>query len=280
MSTAQRQAPLSAQAGDDGTPQADPVATLWAGELKVEGRLVDASNATLFCRAVDAGAEVACVYKPVAGERPLWDFPPRTLAAREVAAYAVSEATGWSLVPPTLLRDGPFGRGMCQLWVEEDPARSYVDVVRRGRLPPGWLEAVEAFDEAGRVVSLIHADDDDLRHTAIFDVVINNADRKGAHLLPVIGGGLRVVDHGVCFHVEPKLRTVLWGWAGAPLHTGELQVLRSLEADLDGALGETLGGLLSEDEVAETHFRVQELLEEGVLPERPTGWRSLPWPPI
>lgn len=260
------------------------LATLWGGELTVEGRLVDASNATLFCRSIDVAGEVECVYKPIAGERPLWDFPSGTLASREVAAYAVSEATGWALVPPTLMREGPYGQGMCQLWIDEAPDVSYVDIVRRSQIPAGWRQSVEAFDDRGRPVSLVHADDDDLRHTALLDIVINNADRKGGHLLPMIGGGLRVVDHGVCFHVDPKLRTVLWGWAGESLHDDETDVLVSLDTELgsgaQGVLRETLAELIEPDEIDATRSRVRRLLRAGVFPRQPDDWRSLPWPPF
>jgi uncharacterized repeat protein (TIGR03843 family) len=258
------------------------LATLFGGVLRVEGRLVDASNATLFCQAVDDDGEVACIYKPIRGERPLWDFPTGTLAAREVAAYAVSEATGWGLVPPTILRDGPFGPGMCQLWIEVDPDVTYLDVVRRGRAPAGWLEAVEAFDEEGRVVSLVHPDDVDLRRTAVLDVVINNADRKGGHLLAAQGGGLYVVDHGVTFHTDPKLRTVLWGWAGTPLRDDEVEMLERLDGELGpgGALRDTLAELLEPAEIGVTRTRVRRLLRAGSLPRPPGDWRALPWPPF
>ena len=255
-----------------------------SGELTVEGRLVDASNATLFCRSTDETGEVECVYKPIAGERPLWDFPDGTLAGREVAAYAVSEATGWGLVPPTILRDGPFGTGMCQLWIDEDPEVTYVDIVRRSQRPAGWRESVEAFDDGGRPVSLVHSDDDDLRHTAVLDIVINNADRKGGHLLSRAGGGLRVVDHGVCFHIEPKLRTVLWGWAGEALRDDEIEVLVTLDRELGpgahGDLRPTLEGLIAPREIDATRARVRRLLRAGVFPSQPGGWRSLPWPPL
>jgi uncharacterized repeat protein (TIGR03843 family) len=285
----ERQAPLNTGTDAEAAPPPEPdrplesrLATLFGGELRVEGRLVDASNATLFCQAVDDEGEVPCVYKPIRGERPLWDFPTGTLAAREVAAYAVSEATGWDLVLPTILRDGPFGPGMCQLWIDVEPDVAHLDLVRRGRTPPGWLEAVEAFDEDGRVVSLVHPDLDDLRRTAVLDVVINNADRKGGHLLPTQAGGLFVVDHGVTFHTDPKLRTVLWGWAGSPLRDDEVEVLERLDTELaaDGPLRAALGELLEPAEVGATRTRVRRLLRFGALPRRPADWRALPWPPF
>lgn len=259
----------------------DALALLRRAGLEIEGRLVAASNTTLYCRLVDEtlAAAAACVYKPVAGERPLWDFPTGTLAAREVAAFAVSEATGWGLVPPTVLRDGPFGPGMCQLWMDHDDELELVDVVRRGRPATGWLHVVDAHDAIGDEVMLVHTDDDGLRRTAVLDVVINNADRKAGHLLPT-ASGLRVVDHGVTFHVEPKLRTVLWGWAGTPLRGDEIVVLEELRAGLDGDLGATLLDLLAPAEVAETTRRVEQLLAAERLPDPVHGWRGLPWPPF
>ncbi len=150
------------------------------------------------------------MYKPVRGERPLWDFPDGTLAGRELAAYLVSEATGWDLVPPTVLRDGPFGPGMCQLWVEVDDS---VDLV-----------------------ALSRSRHDDLRRMAVLDSVINNADRKGGHLLPRPDGRVQGVDHGICFAVEDKLRTLLWQWRGRRLDDEALEVLTRLRLALDGPL--------------------------------------------
>src|SRR5207248_2863289 len=150
------------------------------GDLEIEGRLVEASNATMYCRVRHHGRSAACVYKPVAGERPLWDFPPGTLAAREVAAYAVSRAAGWNLVPPTVLRDGPYGPGMVQLWMDADQSTDLVALARR-------------------------RDHAQLRDMAVFDAVVNNADRKIGHLLPLPDGRLYGCDHGVCFGEEYKL---------------------------------------------------------------------------
>ncbi|HSK57300.1 MAG TPA: SCO1664 family protein [Jiangellales bacterium] len=252
---------------------------LHEGDLVVEGRLVAASNTTLYCRLQGEGVETACVYKPVSGERPLWDFPEGSLAGREVAAHAVSEASGWRLVPPTVLRDGPFGPGMVQLWVAT-VEELLVDVVPAGRIPPGWLRVLDAADEAGRPVSLVHLDDPRLRRTAVLDVVLNNADRKGGHLLPTPSGHLHGVDHGVAFHVEPKLRTVLWGWAGRRLAGEERTVLRRLAGQLapGGPLAETLNGLLRSDEVRATRHRAADLLARDRFPAPGEHWPSIPWP--
>jgi uncharacterized repeat protein (TIGR03843 family) len=250
------------------------------GELEIEGRLVDASNATLYCSVTLDGSTAACVYKPVAGERPLWDFPDGTLAQREVAAFEVSEAAGWGVVPPTVLREGPFGPGMCQLWVETDDRVTLVDVVPQGRTPDGWHEVLDAEGAGGQPVTLVHADDPGLRRMALVDTVINNADRKGGHVLPTSTGHVHGVDHGISFNVDDKLRTVLWGWAGEPLEAAELDLLERLRGDLDAGLGERLARLLTRREVRRTQQRVERLLRERAFPVPGEHWPSIPWPPF
>jgi uncharacterized repeat protein (TIGR03843 family) len=250
------------------------------GTISVEGRLVDASNATLFCEISHDGTDGRCVYKPVAGERPLWDFPDGTLAGREVAAFAVSEAGGWGVVPPTVLRDGPFGPGMVQLWIDTVDAPDLVDVMAPEHLPPGWLRVLDALGSDGEPVVLGHADDPRLRRMAVLDVVLNNADRKGGHVLVEADGRVRGVDHGVSFHTDPKLRTVLWGWAGDPLTDRELGSLEELRTALDGDLGTRLADLVSRRELRATQRRVDRLLAEGRLPFPVDGWPAIPWPPF
>jgi uncharacterized repeat protein (TIGR03843 family) len=226
------------------------------GNLKIEGRLVAASNATMYCTVRRRGQTAACVYKPVAGERPLWDFPLGTLAGREVAAYAVSEAAGWNLVPPTVMRDGPFGPGMCQLWIDADATTDLVALARSRDQPK-------------------------LRDMAVFDAVVNNADRKIGHLLPVSGGRLYGCDHGVCFGEEYKLRTVLWQWRGQKLPGRALTALGQLKTDLDGGvLATTLEELLSPEEVAATRSRIELLIEHRLHPYPPEHWPAVPWPPV
>ncbi|OGO59304.1 MAG: phosphatidylinositol kinase [Chloroflexi bacterium RBG_16_72_14] len=240
----------------------DALDLLRDGELEIVGRLYASSNNALLCLlrrpspAGDAAADIVatCVYKPVVGERPLVDFPDGTLARREVAAFEASQATGWDIVPPTVLRDGPFGEGMLQLWIRTDPA----------------------VDPVGLVVE----SDPRLRRIAVFDAAINNTDRKAGHLLPVPGGHVYGVDHGVTFSPVPKLRTVLWSWRGEPFAAGELEVLRALRAGLDDALGATLRGLLAPIEVTATARRIDRLLEAGVFPEPDPRRPALPWPPV
>jgi uncharacterized repeat protein (TIGR03843 family) len=246
--------PLSDDGGS-GLTLDEALHLLNTGELSIEGRLVDASNATFYCAVTSDGRSAACVYKPVAGERPLWDFPDGTLAEREVAAYEVSAAVGWRIVPPTVYRDGPAGPGMVQLWIDTDDD---VDIARFMR----------------------RRDLEQLRHIAIFDAVINNADRKGGHLLPTVGGHVYGVDHGVTFSVEDKLRTVLWQWADSRLPRPSLEVLACLRSELDNRLGERLGELLTRREMRQTRLRVQRLLSTGRHPEPGGEWPPVPWPPI
>jgi len=232
----------------------DALRLLREAELSVEGRLVDASNATLYCVATLNDTAVAVVYKPVRGERPLWDFPDGTLAGRELAAYLVSEATGWGVVPPTVMRDGPFGSGMCQLWID--------------------------VDEQVDLAALARSDHPDLRRMAVFDAVVNNADRKGGHLLPRHDGRVLGVDHGICFSAEDKLRTLLWQWRGLPLTDEAVEVLSRLRAELEGDLGEALHELLTVTEVQATVERVDRMLTSRRHPEPSPDWPAIPWPPF
>ncbi|MFI0038968.1 SCO1664 family protein [Streptomyces mutabilis] len=252
------------------------------GQLTVRGRIRDASNAALYCTVTHEGREAACVYKPVAGERPLWDFPDGTLAQREVAAYEVSEATGWGLVPPTVLRDGPYGEGMVQLWIEAVPETELLALVDAEEPGPGWKAVALAEVGEGRTALLVHADDERLRRLAVLDAVINNADRKGGHLLPAAGERLYGIDHGVTFHAEDKLRTLLWGWAGEPLTGEALAVLDGLKEALEdgGALAARLGALITSAELDATRARVDALLASGKHPEPGGEWPAIPWPPV
>jgi uncharacterized repeat protein (TIGR03843 family) len=250
------------------------------GEMELEGRLVDASNTTLRAFITLDGVTVRCVYKPVRGERPLWDFPDGTLAGREVAAYAVSAAAGWHVVPPTVLRPGgPLGPGACQLWVDEadEPLVAFVPA---DELPDAWLRIAAAEDEDGAAYLLAHADHAALARMALFDVIVNNADRKGGHVLHTMDGRLYGVDHGLCFHVEDKLRTVLWGWAGRRLPAGERENLLALRANLAGALGADLCQHVLPVEIGATVARLDTLLARGVFPEPSADRRVIPWPPV
>lgn len=272
--------------------EAAVVDLLARGELEITGRLVSASNTTLLARVRLDGACCPCVYKPVAGERPLWDFPDGTLARREVAAYLLSAATGWQVVPPTVLRDGPLGPGSVQWWVHDgqndadgdpvlpEPGAGLVDVVSPRRVPSGWRAVLRAESWDGSPVVLAHADDDRLRRMAVFDVVANNADRKGGHVVSDGTGGVYGVDHGLTFNVDEKLRTVLWGWAGEGLPPEVVDRLQSLVTDLDGdgPLRAELTSLLAEEEVARTRDRAARLLARGRFPRPAAGRPPIPWP--
>ncbi|MFE7131680.1 SCO1664 family protein [Streptomyces sp. NPDC057638] len=257
------------------------------GELTVRGRIREASNAVLFCSVTYEGEEASCVYKPVAGERPLWDFPDGTLAEREVAAYEISEALGWRLVPPTVLRDGPYGRGMVQLWIEADgdteaPGSSLLALVEGDTPGDGWKAVGFADVGEGRTALLVHADDARLRRLAVLDAVINNGDRKGGHLLPAPDGALYAIDHGVTFHTDDKLRTLLWGWAGEPLTAEARTALDTLATALadDGPLLTRLAQLLTPAEVTAVVTRVAAMRRTGRHPVPSGEWPAIPWPPV
>ena len=260
--------------------EADIDQILSLGSLEVEGRLVGASNASFYGRVSLDGVSLPCVYKPVSGERPLWDFPDGTLGRREVAAYLVSEALGWDVVPPTVLRDGPAGLGMVQAWREPDDSQDPVDLVPAGTCPEGYLHVLDAFDQRDRPISLVHEDSVPLRRMAVFDAVVNNADRKGGHVLEMADGHRYGVDHGVTFHTEPKLRTVLWGWAGEPLSDEETEALARLQDALLADLSHALKAHLTAFEIEQTAARCARLLQRGRFPLPHGDWPSIPWPPF
>ena len=233
------------------------VDAMQSGELSVTGRLVDASNATLYgaIKPIDGAEsdEIRVIYKPVAGERPLWDFPDGNLANREYAAFLISEIAEWNLVPTTILREGPFGPGMVQQWIDID-------------------ETVD--------LALFYSQDQPLlRKLALFDAVINNTDRKIGHLLPTADGKLMGCDHGVTFHHEDKLRTVLWQWAGMALSDQEKIELRKLVEEI---LKEQVvfQELLTEIELRALFARIERLISSGIFPEPSDEWPAVPWPPF
>ncbi|MFC9825545.1 SCO1664 family protein [Streptomyces erythrochromogenes] len=270
------------------TGQGDMEELLAKGELTVVGRIREASNAVLLCTVTYDGASADCVYKPVKGERPLWDFPDGSLAQREVAAYLVSEATGWGLVPATVLRDGPYGEGMVQQWIEarqpqeDSPQEELLALVEGEEAGEGWKPVAFAEVGEGRTALLVHADDPRLRRLSVLDAVINNGDRKGGHLLPAPDGRIYGIDHGVTFHTEDKLRTLLWGWAGEPLPDEAREALAALDAELaEGApLATRLAELITAAELAAVRERVAHMLRTGTHPLPSGQWPSIPWPPV
>jgi hypothetical protein len=227
------------------------IAHLSAGELEITGRLVDASNATLFGLMHHEGTTLEVIYKPVAGERPLWDFPDGTLADREYAAFLLSDQIGFNLVPPTILREGPAGYGMVQRWIDVD----------------------ESID----LSSYFAQDKSELRSLALFDAIINNTDRKIGHLLPDQNGHLFACDHGVTFHTDDKLRTVLWQWAGDALTEDELKALDVTQMYIDQNAA-TLSAHLTTEELEATHSRIVKLRDDGIMPLPSEDWPAIPWP--
>ena len=255
------------------------------GEIEIEGRLVDASNVVLLGQLKLDDIRMQVIYKPVSGEQPLWDFPDGTLARREAAAFVVSAVGGWNLVPPTVLRDGPLGSGSVQLWVDavEGGSRTLVDVVTPAELAQGWLPVFSGQLADGTAVVVAHADRPELASAAVFDVVINNADRKGSHLVVDRSGSLWGFDHGLCAHTEPKLRTVLWGWVGEALPGSELARLEALAGWLSNPrsqVSRALQELLSPAEVEAVSRRIAGLLSTGLFPEPNGRGPAVPWPPL
>ena len=248
---------------------------LATSELTLTGRITTASNAT-FLGSID---DVAVVYKPIAGESPLWDFPQGSLAHREVAAYLVSQVFGGGVVPRTWLRGGPLGEGMVQLWQEQDPAQDAVNLVATDQVAEtGWKRVLEGRDMNGRMVALVHEDSPALRRMAVLDIIINNADRKGDHILSMADGHRYGVDHGLTFHRDHKLRTVLWGWLGDDLTAEELDGIDRVSEGLHGGLGTNLADLLSAEEIAALAARCARLRLAGRFPAPSGELSAVPWP--
>lgn len=263
-------------------PSAPPEDDLALGELTLLGAHPAASNLAVVGTVERDGRQTLVVYKPVQGERPLWDFPDGHLAHRERAAYLVARAGGWSSVPVTVLREGPLGPGSVQEWIGDldEPAPSPVMVTVPHAVPDGYLTVLAGEDENGREVVLSHPDDPGLRSLAVLDVVLNSSDRKGGHVL-LDERGVHGIDNGVSLHLDPKLRTVLWGWAGEPLTDADRgRVERVRRALDDGPLVTELADLLTRDEIDALRARSALLLTAGRHPRPGTGWPNVPWPPM
>jgi len=234
----------------------DVLNLLTNGELAVRGLLPGSSNYTFLADVHDERYQGLAIYKPRQGETPLWDFPHGTLCQRELAAYLVSQALGWALVPPTVMRVGPYGKGAVQFFVDADFSQHYFTFRDEPALQPA------------------------LQRIAAFDLVINNADRKSGHTLRDPQDRLWAIDHGVCFHVQPKLRTVIWEFAGEPLPAGLADDLTALRAQLDQGceLRSQLAGLLNDGELAALTRRIEQLLASRVFPDPDPHRRPYPWP--
>ncbi len=245
--------------------------------MEILGQLQGASNGT-FLVAMNGDEEALAVYKPISGERPLWDFPEGTLSGREVAVWAIDHALGFNLVPLTVWREeGQLGAGMCQQWIEEDESQALVDVVPNGESFPGWRTVLRARDNENAIVELIHSDHDRLRDLALLDAVVNNADRKAGHIIVDLEGRVFGIDHGIALNSENKLRTVLWGWAGEALTDDHLNALTRLQQQLASPVGQ-IDRWLNGAERKALRSRVQELLMTRTYPVPSAEWPSIPWP--
>jgi uncharacterized repeat protein (TIGR03843 family) len=239
---------------DRSATDAEILSVLAAGEVEILGLLPGSTNFTYLARVRDGNDELLAVYKPREGEAPLWDFPDGTLYRREVAAYELATALGWPRVPPTLHRDGPEGVGSVQRFLPFDLAEHYFTMQDDAR----WTNT--------------------FRRVALFDAVTNNADRKAGHCLLAEDGDLFFIDHGVCFNLEPKLRTVIWEFAGERIRDDELEELRAFRARF-GDVRPRLLELLDPLEVEVTGSRLDALIEARRFPE-PGPDRPYPWPPV
>lgn len=243
---------------------------LQSGSMEIEGLLPWSSNYAFLVRVCQGSEELRAVYKPSRGERPLWDFPTGTLSLREYATFLVSDALGWDLVPPTVIRNGEHGPGSVQLFIDHDPEQHYFS-----------LEEEPVFRSS-------------LQKMVLLDIVINNADRKGGHVIigadnhadlsagPSAHGRLWGIDHGICFHHEYKLRTVIWEFAGMEIPQelqSDLQRLHQQLTDKDEPLRAQLARLLSRVELSALEKRLQILIGQGVFPQPGPG-RHYPWPPV
>ena len=231
---------------------------LQKGEISTQGQFIQGSNYTFQGQTTYDGQTYAVVYKPIRGEQPLWDFPIGSLARREVAAFLVSDSLGWDLVPPTVYRqDGSYGPGSVQYYVEHDPDYHYFNFTP--------------------------TDVQRLRPAVVFDMLINNADRKASHVLKDPFGHIWLIDHGVCFHTEDKLRTVIWNFAGEPISAALASDLLNFEHKLNkpgGRLANLLCTLLSTKEVEELSQRTRRLVQIENFPNPATDRRPYPWPPL
>ncbi|MDO5699609.1 MAG: SCO1664 family protein [Dermatophilus congolensis] len=282
------------------------LADLAAGDLEIVGRLAEASNVAFLVRVSGRHA----IYKPVMGERPLWDFPDGNLASREVAAHVVSTAGGWGLVPPTVLRSGPFGLGSVQDWIGPVPDENghldtearetgLIGIVPVGAVPEGWHTVMQGELGDGSSVFVAHADDARLRSLAVLDAVLNNSDRKGSHVLrggvatgpatgedaiqptdPADAAPIWGIDNGLCLGADDKLRTVLWGWADEPLPPAEIDRCEALAAALEGEAREVLEELVTLPEMDALDRRLERLLRTATHPRPSHDWPALPWPPL
>lgn len=244
--------------------------------IEVQAQISQASNATFLC--VDPASGKEYVYKPVQGERPLWDFPEGSLSGREIAASEMDRLVGWDLLPTTLwIPDGPFGQGMLQEWVQEIDSERPVNLFSPGTVPAGWITVLSGETLNGEPVALAHANTESLQKLALFDAIINNSDRKAGHILATGTNRIFGIDHGVSFHEDDKLRTVIWGWAGMPIPP---ELLSTVEACFErlGSVYEPIDKWLNSTERAAFRLRIHNLIETKTYPLPSPHWPAIPWP--
>lgn len=248
---------------------AELIALLETQELKIVGQLIDSSNGAFVC---DLG-DIQVVYKPEAEETELWDFPESTLSRREVAASEIDHLLGWNLIPPTVwTEEGEFGPGSVQVFIPDADVKD-VEIVPEAEFPSDLLPIVKG-EMGGTSVVVGHRADDELFRASVLDAILNNADRKGGHLLRDSDGKLWLIDHGVVLHNEQKLRTVLWGWAGVSVPANIREDLQKL---LESVLTAVPVEYFSKDERDAIITRIEDLLEDG-LPYPSQDWPAIPWP--
>jgi len=240
----------------DNLPLDRIIALLSNGEMRLEGIMPWSSNYTFLAVVAQDNVELLAIYKPCKGERPLWDFPHGTLCKREYAAFLVSEALGWGLVPATVLRDGPHGPGSVQLFIDCDPEQHYF--------------------------TLKDEHPEEFKRVALFDALLNNTDRKGGHCLVDRAGKIWAIDHGVTFHCEPKLRTVIWDYAGQTIPDAMLRDLKRFQKGIcgDEPIAKNLRQLIDRHELEALRGRLDELIADGTFPSPNSDWYTIPWPPV
>lgn len=244
--------------------------------IEVRGQISEASNATFFC--VDPASGKEYVYKPVRGERPLWDFSDQTLTGREIAASELDKLLNWNLIPLTQwVFDGPFGEGMIQEWIPEIDTDRPVNLFSPNSIPPNWINVLQGQTQNGDLVVLAHADNEPLKKLALFDAVANNADRKAGHILAVSTERFFGIDHGVCFHEENKLRTVIWGWAGTSIAPELVANLKTCASVLANDY-EPIDMWLSTAESSALRARLENLITTELYPLPSPNWPAIPWP--
>lgn len=250
---------------------------LLTGDIEIQGLIPESSNGALKAVLRKDEEEISVIIKPTTLIRPLWDFPEKDLNNRELATFELSEQLKLNFVPVSIKRNIPkIGDCLIQEWIDE--VDNQLIIVRsEGEIPKHYKKVINGYDELNKLVSLAHDDDKELRKIAIFDLIINNADRKGGHILKDKNGKVWIIDHGVTWHQESKLRTILWGWIGEKFENDDLKLLEKAQIEISNWI-ENRSNLLSIEEMKEAINRIEVVLEEGRFPEPSKDWPAIPWP--